>query len=113
MTKVGNEVLDLANRYLAGMYEDDYFPDFLVEKIEMAIIEVAEFLEKGQYTDEVIQNKLDEMTVKINKIQEEFWAHDSEIETFAREEIADSVDHLLDQHKIQIDLEDALRNRDW
>jgi hypothetical protein len=53
------------------------------------------------------------MTSKINDLQEEFEEHGSEIETGARESIADTVMRILDHFEGDIDIEEALRERDW
>ncbi|MFJ7951755.1 DUF5713 family protein [Lysinibacillus sp. NPDC096418] len=99
--------------YLIDMYRDSYYPDFLVDKVKEAIKVVVYFLENETYTIESVQLKLDEMTDKINDLSEEFYAHDSEIETVARESIADTVFLVLEAYQINIDIEEAIRNRDW
>ena len=100
--------------YLEDMYNDDYYPRFLVDKVKDCIVEVVEFLEKEEYKDlEEVQEKLDEMTEKINDLQEEFDENDSEIETVARESIGATVAYILDWFNISIDIEEAIREREW
>lgn len=53
------------------------------------------------------------MTRRINDLQEEFEANDSEIETVARDSIAVSVARILQRFGADIDLETTLRKRDW
>ena len=53
------------------------------------------------------------MTLAINYLQEEFEENDSEIETSARESIGETVAYLLEWFDLPIDVEDALRERDW
>ena len=62
---------------------------------------------------EKIQNKFDEMTLAINDLQEEFEDNDSEIETGARESIGETVEYILQLFDIDIDVEDAIGERDW
>ena len=96
--------------YLEDMYNDDYYPRFLKD----CIVEVVEFLEKEEYEDlEEVQEKLDEMTEKINDLQEEFDENDSEIETVARDSIRVTVEKILNYFGIDIDIEEAIRERDW
>ncbi|QDQ03483.1 hypothetical protein FOH38_20290 [Lysinibacillus fusiformis] len=95
------------------MYRDSYFPDFLVDKVKATIEVVAKYLENEAYTKETVQQKLDEMTDKLNELAEEFEENGSEIETVARESIADTVFLVLKAYKIDIDIEEAIRNRDW
>lgn len=98
---------------LSEMYRDGYFPDFLVDKVKAELVRVIDLLEAGETDTEVIQEKLDEMTQAINDLEEEFEAHNSELETAARESIGSSVAHILEWFDIPIDVEDAIRERDW
>lgn len=105
--------LDANFEYLSDMYEDSYYPTFLVNKIKENIMKVVHFIEEGHDTVEAVQEKLDEMTVAINELQDEFYEHDSEIETVARDSIAITVEEILQYFEIDIDIEEALRERDW
>lgn len=98
---------------LKDMYQDEYFPDFLVDKIKNLVQNVIAFLEAGETDAEKIQDKLDEMTWAINDLQEEFEENDSELETSARESIAETVGYVLKWFHIDIDVEDAISERDW
>jgi hypothetical protein len=53
------------------------------------------------------------MTITINELQEEFEENDSEIETGARESIGETVDQIIKFFEIDIDIEEAIRERDW
>jgi len=99
--------------YLSDMYEDSYYPSFLVDKIQLNIRKVVDFLEEGDHSHEAVQEKLDEMTLAINELQDEFYQNDSEIETVARDSIAITVEEILQYFEIDIDIEEALRERDW
>ena len=99
--------------YLNDMYADSYFPNNLVDKVKAAIIKAEDFIKQGNHSLEDIQKSLDEMTLTINDIQEEFWENDSEIETVARESIGETVKNILKKYQIPIDIEEAIRNRDW
>ncbi|MEK3788943.1 DUF5713 family protein [Paenibacillus sp. FSL K6-1230] len=98
---------------LTDMYSSSYYPDFLVDKIKDELVSLMHFLENDTKDLEAIQEKLDQMTSAINDIQELFWEHGSEIETVARDSIAVSVRDVLQFFAIEIDLEEALRERDW
>ncbi|MCI8398378.1 MAG: hypothetical protein HFF90_03130 [Oscillibacter sp.] len=100
-------------KLLEEMYEDDYFPDFLVDKVKGALQTVIALLEGGETGTEAVQEKLDEAVRAINDLQDEFDENDSEIETVARDCIGESVGYLLEWFGIPIDLEEALRERDW
>lgn len=98
---------------LEEMARDGYFPGFLVEKVENLITPIITMLEGGETDDDVIQARLDEMTMAINDLQEEFEENDSEIETVARDSIAATIGFVLDYFDIDIDVETALREREW
>ena len=75
-------------KLLDEMYQDDYYP-------------------------EVVQETLDEAVCGINDLQDEFFENDSEIETVARDCIGDTVAYILEWFGIPIDMEEAIRERDW
>lgn len=104
---------DADYKMLADMYQDDYFPDFLVDKIKVLLQNVIAVLETGETDLETIQNQFDEMTRAINDLEEEFEENDSELETAARDSIGETVDYILRWFDIDIDVEDAIGERDW
>ncbi|MCD8102157.1 MAG: DUF5713 family protein [Alistipes sp.] len=99
--------------YLPEMFEDEYYPRFLVEKVKDAIKECADYIGQGDHPIEDIQGALDRMTIRINELEEEFDDNDSEIETIARDSIADTVARMLDFFGVDIDIEEAIRERNW
>lgn len=104
---------DKSYKLLEDMYNDEYFPDFLVDKIKDLIQSVIDFLETGERDLDKIQARFDDMTLAINDLEEEFEDNDSEIETVARDSIGETVDYILRWFDIDIDVEDAIGERDW
>lgn len=104
---------DTDYKLLEDMYQDGYYPDFLVDKVKSLVRDVIVFLETGERNLEKIQEKFDEMTMAINDLQDEFEENDSEIETGARESIGETVEYILEWFDIDMDVEDAIRERDW
>ena len=100
-------------KLLDEMYQDEYYPDFLVDEVREALQKVVDLLESGETNTEVVQETLDEAVSSINDLQEEFDENDSEIETVARECIAADVAYILEWFDIPIDTEEAIRERDW
>ena len=98
---------------LYEMYDDEYFPDFLVDKIKAELDKIEAVLAGGEKNTAIIQQHFDTMTRAINDLEAEFEENDSEIETVARDSIAEAVDYLLQKYRIAIDLEEALREREW
>ncbi|CAN5367879.1 hypothetical protein BH11BAC5_BH11BAC5_07410 [soil metagenome] len=95
------------------MYEDDYFPNFLVDQLRDTIREVVSFIEEGNHTKVEIQEALDKMTLKTNELQEAFEENDSELETVARDSIGITVENILKYFDVDIDIEEAIREREW
>lgn len=99
---------------LQNMYEDAYYPHYLVDKIKWQFIHLIEYLEGTDLRDtSLLQDKLDEFTMSLNSLQQEFWDQDSEIETVASESIAATLEYILQWFEIDISIEDALREREW
>lgn len=99
--------------YLVDMYRDDYYPNFLVDKIKK-VLQVAEQTLANESTNlSAVQQALDVAVIGINELAEEFYANQSEIETMAREDIAETVMTMLEHYNITLDIEEALRERDW
>ena len=107
------KAFDLNYKLLGEMYQDEYYPDFLVDKVKEELQKVIHLLESGETDIEAVQETLDEAVCGINDLQEEFDENDSEIETAARECIAATVASILEWFNISIDTEEALRERDW
>ena len=102
------KVFDRNYKLLDEMYQDEYYPDFLVDKVK-----VIHLLESGETDTEIIQEKLDEAVCAINDLQDEFDENDSEIETVARDCIGVTVGYILEWFGVPIDMEEAIRERDW
>ena len=98
---------------LYEMYDDDYYPNFLVNKIKAELNKVEAVLAGGEKDTAIIQQHFDTMTQAINDLEDEFDENDSEIETVARESIGEAVDYLLQKYRIDIDVEEAIREREW
>lgn len=107
------KMFDNNYKLLDEMYQDAYYPDFLVDKVKDELQKVIDLLESGETDIEAVQTKLDEAVCAINDLQEEFDENDSEIETVARECIAADVAYILEWFYIPIDTEEAIRERDW
>ncbi|WP_287388685.1 DUF5713 family protein, partial [Lachnospira sp.] len=74
---------------------------------------VIDLLESGETNIDIVQEKLDEVVRAINDLQEEFDENDSEIETVARDSIGETVEYILEWFGIPIEIEEAIREREW
>ena len=106
------KAFDSNYKLLDEMYQDEYYPDFLVDKVKEELQKVIRLLESGETDVGAVQKTLDETVCGINDLQEEFDENDSEIETVARECIAANVAYILEWFGIPIDTEEAIRERD-
>ncbi|WP_211319907.1 DUF5713 family protein [Flavobacterium aquicola] len=100
--------------YLKDMYADSYFPKFLVDKVKTILIELCINIEKTS------PKNLDELyklthtaTIKINDLQNEFFEHNSEIETGARESIGADFDFIAKTYGFNADVEELIAPREW
>ena len=100
-------------KLLNEMYQDDYYPAFLVDKVKAQLQKVIDLLESGETDIGVVQETLDEAVCGINNLQDEFYENDSEIETVARDCIGVTVAYILEWFDIPIDMEEAIREREW
>ena len=83
-------------KLLDEMYQDDYYPTFLVDKVKDELQKVIHLLESGETDTEVVQETLDEAGCGINDLLDEFYENDSEIETGARDCIGVTVDYIFE-----------------
>ena len=107
------KAFDPTYKLLDEMYQDEYYPNLLVDKVKDELQKVIDLLEGSETDTEVVQETLNEAVCGVNDLQEEFDEHGSEIETVARECIAATVAYILEWFNIPIDTEEAIRERDW
>ena len=86
--------------YVYDMRDDDYYPQHLVQKVA---------------DPQKIQARADEVTKNINTLEDEFDEADSEIETVARESIAETFYLILKEYGLEedFDIEELIAERDW
>ncbi|MES2598811.1 MAG: DUF5713 family protein [Verrucomicrobiota bacterium] len=100
--------------FLQEMYDDDYFPPFLVDKCKAVLMGLCEKIEStNPETDEEFLELSHAATEEINDLQDEFLDNDSEIETGAREILGDNFEFITKAYGFHIDREDVIATRDW
>ena len=100
--------------FLKEMFDDTYFPDPLVEKGKQLLLRLCERIEAEKPVGaEAVYVLTHEATEGFTQLAEEFYEQDSEIETAAREAIAADVAFILASYALEVDLEEAISNRDW
>lgn len=111
---IGNERVT-AHSFLRMLYKDDYYPDHLVDRGRAILLRLCERIEAERPADLVALYPLTHAaTDEFNALQEEFWAAGSEIETVAREEIAEDFWFVAQAYGFaDADDEELVATRDW
>ena len=101
--------------FLKDMYNDGYFPNFLVDKIKAILIDLCEKIEKETPNNsESLFVLTHAATEKINDLDEEFEDNDSELETGARESMGEDFEYIVRAYGFNdVDIEDVIAPRDW
>jgi len=101
--------------FLAGMYYDPYFPNAIVDKGKAILIELCEGIEKEKpKTLPELYKLTHAATNMFNDLQNEFGEHGSEIETVAREIIAEDFEFIANTYGYSnADVEELIATRDW
>lgn len=112
-TELTNEKVK-SHSFLECMYNDSYFPKPLVDKCRNILINLSYNIEKEKPSNLKELYKLTHSsTDKLNDLQEEFYANDSEIETAARECLAMDFEFISQAYGFDADLEELIATRDW
>jgi hypothetical protein len=99
--------------FLQPMLTDSYFPKHLVGKGQDILRQLAERIEREAPEGEAVYALTRATTQTFNELQEEFSQAGSEIETAAREAIGGDVEFILAAYGYDVDIEEAIENRDW
>jgi hypothetical protein len=100
-------------KLLADMLADGYFPKHLVEKSQQVLLRLAERIEAEAPAGEAVYALTQATAEEFNELQDEFLEAGSEIETGAREAIAGDIAFILEAYGYEVDIEEAIGNRDW
>lgn len=100
--------------FLSCMYEDSYFPTFLVDKCKNILVDLCLRIEHEKPSDlEQLYKLTHEATTKINDLEDEFFENDSEIETGARECLGENFDAIAKAYSFDADGEELIAPRNW
>jgi len=100
--------------FLQEMYEDEYFPTFLVDKGKAILVRLCEAIEARNPADnDSLLQLTHAATNEFNALADEFLENDSEIETAAREAIGSDFAFIVKAYGFNIDVEDVIATRDW
>jgi hypothetical protein len=113
---ISNLTNELAQKhaFLADLYTDSYFPDHLVDKGKDLLLHLCAAIEAQQPANlEAFYVLTRATTEQFNQLDEEFQAAGSEIETGAREAIAEDMVMISLFYGYEADAEEMISNRDW
>ncbi len=101
--------------FLRGMYNDGYFPDFLVDKIKAIFLSLCSSIEKeNPQSPDALLLLTHSATEQINALEDEFDENDSELETAAREVIGADFEYIDRAYGFTgVDIEDVIAPREW
>ncbi|MEU3347585.1 DUF5713 family protein [Streptomyces sp. NPDC006700] len=101
--------------FLRPLYEDAYFPDHVVDKGRAILLRLCERVEAERPSDLAALYTLTQAaTEEFNRLEAEFEAAGSEIETVAREEIAEDFWFVASAYGFtDADVEELIATRDW
>ena len=104
----------IAHPFLGSMYADPYFPKVCVDKVKQVLVALCERIEREQPADlDRLYVLTHAATDVINDLAEFFDEHDSEIETGAREAIAEDFAIIAAAYGFDADVEQLIATRDW
>ncbi|WP_326763565.1 DUF5713 family protein [Streptomyces sp. NBC_01591] len=101
--------------FLHQLYADEYFPDHVLDKGRTILLKLCERIEAERPADLPALYVLTEAaTEQFNLLEAEFEAAGSEIETVAREEIAEDFWFVASAYGFSdADVEELIAARDW
>ena len=113
-SKVKNEQIK-ADQFLQALYDDPYFPDQAVVKVEAVLRDLCVDIEReNPATLDDLYLLTCAATDKVNDLQDDFLEADSQIETFAREVICEAFDVIANAYGFDdADSEELTASRDW
>ncbi len=100
--------------FLECMYQDSYFPEFLVDKCKDILLQLCLEIESNKPNNlEELYKLTHSSTNKLNDLQNEFFENDSEIETGARECLAMDFEFIAKAYGFEADVEELIATREW
>lgn len=101
--------------FLQRMYADPYFPDHVVDRGRAILVQLCERIEVEHPADlDALYVLAQDATEEFNRLESEFEAAGSEIETVAREAIAEDFAFVASAYGFaDADVEELIGGRDW
>lgn len=98
---------------LEELYEDSFYPDFLIDKIKYLLEDFINFVEQKPKNMADVGDKIYDLIQNANSLQYEFLDNDSEYDNIAREGLIRNLEYIIQWFHLPINLEEALAEREW
>jgi len=98
---------------LEELYEDSFYPDFLIDKIKYLLEDFINFVEQKPKNMADVGDKIYDLIQNANSLQYEFLDNDSEYDNIARECLIRNLEYIIQWFHLSINLEEALAEREW
>ncbi|WP_371667897.1 DUF5713 family protein [Streptomyces sp. NBC_00289] len=104
-----------AHPFLRALYRDDYYPDHVVDRGRAILLALCERIEAERPADlDALYALTRAATGEFNDLEAAFEEAGSEIETVAREEIAENFWFVADAYGFaEADVEELIATREW
>lgn len=100
--------------FLEPLLDDDWYPRHLIEKGQSYLRTMCLEIEQTRPASAADLYKITHRAVrKFNALERELESEGSELETIAREQIAEDFSFVLSTYGYEVDLEEALAPRNW
>ena len=100
--------------FLDCMYQDSYFPPFLVDKCKNVLLDLCLEIETKKPSNlEELYQLTHAATDKLNDLEDEFFENDSEIETGARECLGMDFEYIASSYGFEAEIEELIATRNW
>ena len=97
---------------LEELYEDSFYPDFLIDKIKYLLEDFINFVEQKPKNMADVGDKIYDLIQNANSLQYEFLDNDSEYDNIARECLIRNLEYIIQWFHLTINLEEALAERE-
>lgn len=98
---------------LEQLYDDSFYPDFLVDKIKYLLEDFINYLETSPQKQSEIEDKIYELVHSVNNFQYEFLDNESEFDNLARECLIRDIEYILQWFHFPINVEEVLAQKEW
>ena len=80
---------------LEELYEDSFYPDFLIDKIKYLLEDFINFVEQKPKNMADVGDKIYDLIQNANSLQYEFLDNDSEYDNIAREYLIRNLEYII------------------